>query len=517
MDNRCQVEVAVIDSSNQNVGDSEDDEDNFSSVRLHAYKSSYHESLKAIAGVAGNVLEWYDFAVFGFFSDVLGKVFFPKDQPGDLGVIESFAVFGCAFLMRPIGGLIFGYIGDVHGRKKALELSIFLMAFATTAMGCLPTYNQVGGCAVFLLVLIRMVQGMSVGGQLMSSLVFTLEGRPQSHWVLIGSFVLVGANLGTFLGGLVAYALHRRLTNEQLVRWGWRLPFLSGILVSLCGIYLKYFCDEDEIHPQGVGPGHAAVPTDERLENLQDDAPFDEEPHIQDPPKNPLRLAFSSENRRSLIACAIVPLLWSGGFYLSFVWMAIYMADLIDPPVPAAFGVNSISLLLIDIWFPVAGWLSDRLGRRFVMTIGCVGVGCMGPLLTIAIGQSKGRRWIAFIAQNILGFELALFGAPMCAWLVEAFEPAARLTSVAIGYNVAQAIGGGTSPFLASLLVDVVGKYSPGIMFAVLGLLSFSGLWFVAPGKIHATADTAIQLKCNDENVIEMLEEVPSLGEKEIS
>lgn len=455
------------------------------------YVSPCHDTLKTFAGVAGNVLEWYDFAVFGFFSDILGMVFFSKDQSEDLRVMESFAVFGGAFLMRPVGGIVIGYIGDVQGRKKALEISIFLMAIATSAMGCLPTYEQVGPFAIVLLVLVRMLQGMSVGGQLMSSLVFTLEGHPHRNWGLYGSFVLAGANFGTFLGGIVAYYLRHALTDDQLLRWGWRLPFLSGILVSLSGFYLKYYCKEDEIH--GHGGGHVSIPTEERhAENPHnEDLPSDEvQPEEPEVPFNPIKLAFARGNRRNLLASAMVPLLWSGGFYLSFVWMAIYMTDLIDPPVPGAFGVNSVSLLLIGIWFPIAGWLSDRAGRRRIMTIGAVSFAGMGPLLIIAIGQSNGNAWIAFTAQTILGIAIALFGAPMCAWLVETFDPASRLTSVAIGYNVAQAIGGGTSPFVATLLVDKLGERSPGILLVVLGCFSLVGLWCMAPSPPEMAAAT---------------------------
>jgi MHS family proline/betaine transporter-like MFS transporter len=155
-----------------------------------------------------------------------------------MNVMESFAVFGGAFLMRPIGGVMIGYLGDVYGRKYALEVSIFLMAIATTLMGCLPTYQQIGYPAFLLLLTVRMLQGFSVGGQLMSSLVFTLEGHPPQRWGLYGSFVMAGANFGTFLGGAVANAIRSSsLTDEQLLQWGWRIPFLSGIVVSFCGIY----------------------------------------------------------------------------------------------------------------------------------------------------------------------------------------------------------------------------------------------------------------------------------------
>lgn len=132
----------------------EDDQDGQVAVRRRWQDNPIHHKLRALAGVMGNVLEWYDFAVFGFFSDVIGRVFFPKDQSEDLSVMESFAVFGGAFLMRPVGGLMIGYIGDTSGRKKALEISIFLMASATTLMGCLPTYDQIGNGAILLLLMV---------------------------------------------------------------------------------------------------------------------------------------------------------------------------------------------------------------------------------------------------------------------------------------------------------------------------------------------------------------------------
>ena len=186
------------------------------------------------------------------------------------------------------------------------------MAIATTAMGCLPTYEQVGSLAIVLLVLVRMLQGMSVGGQLMSSLVFTLEGHPRRNWGFYGSMVMAGANVGTFLGGIVAYFLRHSLTDDQLLRWGWRLPFLSGILVSLSGFYLKYYCKEDEIHGHGGG-GHVSIPTEEQhqAENPQDDLPSDEvESEEQEAPFNPIKLAFARGNRRNLLASGMVRSNW---------------------------------------------------------------------------------------------------------------------------------------------------------------------------------------------------------------
>jgi len=179
-------------------------------------------------------------------------------------------------------------------------------------------------------------------------------------------------------------------------------------------------------------------------------------------------------------------LVWSGGFYLTFVWMAIFMQDLIDPPVQAAFGVNSCSLLLLALWFPLAGAFSDLVGRKMIMTVGGILFGIGGPIMLIIISSLGSQNaMIAFGAQTFMAISIAMWGAPMCAWLVEAFEPEARLTSVSIGYNVAQAIGGGLSPFVATLLVDEIGTRSPGILLAILSFTSLLGLWCVAP-KPHA-------------------------------
>lgn len=343
-----------------------------------------------------------------------------------------------------------GYIGDKFGRKRALELSIFLMAFPTFAMGCLPSYDAVGWLAIVLLTIVRMLQGLSVGGQLVSSLVFTLEKHDKKHWGLYGSYVLGTANVGTLLGGIMAAIMRFNLTDEQLETWGWRIPFLMGILVSLSGYYLKH-------HGTEVQTVHKNV-------------------------SNPIKEAFSKENRRSLLSACFVPMLWSCGFYLSFVWMAIYMQDLVQTRVPNAFLINSLSLLFTNcLFFPIAGSLSDKYGRTTIMTIGAIGTIWLGPL-TLYVINTTGPMSI-FITQSSLGISLACWGAPMCAWLVEQFPPEVRLTAVAIGYNIAQGIMGGLSPAVATIMVSKVGMISPGIMYVIVALIALIGL-YTAPPKL---------------------------------
>jgi MHS family proline/betaine transporter-like MFS transporter len=470
------------DMDDNDDDDDEDDHAVFTAPDIYSptTRTSNSNLFRTVIVSAGNVLVWYDFAIFGFFSDVLGKIFFPP-QPDESNnddssnnhapLMESFAVFGVAFLMRPIGGLMFGYIGDTQGRKRALEISIFLMAVATLSLGCLPTYSMVGNWAIPMLIAARMLQGLSVGGHLMSSLVYTCERCSQSQWGWYGSFVVAAANFGTLLAGLSAFALQSVFfTENEILQGAWRIPFLLGVLVIFPGCYLCFMCHDEDLH-HGISESTGKVVVVERK-------------------VNPLREAFRRSNLRSLLSAAMVPVLWSGGFYLSFVWMATYMKELVHPPVRGAFAVNSSSLFLsVCIGFPLAGRLSDTFGRKIIMTFGGASMGILGPILVMAIAQDT-NPLLAFLSQSIIGISLSCWGGPMCAWLVESFEPAARLTSVATGYNLAQAIIGGFTPLLATAMVKRLGVDSPGFILSALSAISLTGLWIVAPQARHGSAVT---------------------------
>lgn len=302
---------------------------------------------------------------------------------------------------------------------------------------------------------------------------------------LYGSYVLCAANVGTLLGNLMGTFLRSVFNEEQLLSYGWRIPFLSGIIVSFSGFYLR--SHGDEIYAQST---QLQAPLSEE----EDAALQDNHHHIESDAgrstrasatyTNPIRLAFSKHNLRSLLAASTVPMLWSAGFYLSFVWMAMYTEKILENPLPYGFVVNCMSLLVsVCIFFPYAGLLSDFYGRRRIMTIGGVSMGALSPLLIWIIG--RGNPFVAFVAQSIMGVALSCWGAPMMAWLVEGFEPEARLTSVAIGYNIAQAFAGGMSPAVATLVADAFGPNAPGMIFPVVAIISLVGLWVIAPPTIH--------------------------------
>lgn len=402
-------------------------------------------------------MELYDFAIYGYFSDIIGRVFFPPTDDAFTSIVESFLVFGGAFLFRPIGGILFGYIGDRLSRKKALELSIFLMAFPTLAMGCLPTYASVGWRATALLATVRLLQGLSVGGQLMSSVVFLVERHKKQEWGWYGSLAMTSANVGSLLGVTCAFGMRHHFTTDQLVEGGlWRAPFLCGVLVSGSGLYVKHKVKE---HTNMSGPSSSAN---------------------DGTGQSPLALAFSAEWRGSLIAAAAAVCLWAGGFYIVMVWLAIFMQDLVDPPVPHAFAINALNLLLtMVLLFPWAGRLSDALGRRRVMTAGAAGLALGAPpaLELVARGGALG----ALAAHLLLGLLLCLYAAPLPAVLAESFPPAARLTAVALGYNAACAAAGGLAPAAATWLARGHGPAGAGCLLSALAVVSLIGVHCLAP------------------------------------
>lgn len=415
------------------------------------------------AGICGNVLEWYDFSLFGYFSDVVGQVFFPPSERVtstgeylDDNLVKSFAVYGGAFLMRPFGGMLIGYLADKYGRKYALVLSLFTMAVPTFVLGCLPTYEQVGVLSTVLLVICRLLQGISVGGQLPASLVYTVELKDKKYWGYYGSLVMMAANVGTLLGNLVGALLRTILTEEQLFSWGWRIPFLSGILIAFVAFYLK-------VHGEEHHPNEGEYDQEESQESLGQS-------------KHPLREAIRKENWTALVSGTLVPMLWGAGFYLTFVWMAIFMEDLLPTEIPNAFWINACAMFFgVTLPLPLLGLLSDYCGRMFVMVSGALGVGILGPLCLLIISQGEPVR--AFFAQWFLGILLAFYGGPISAFLVENFPVKIRATSLSLGYDIAHCTASAFAPLIATVLVQNVSPVAPGFIYTLFALLGLIGMF----------------------------------------
>ncbi len=251
-----------------------------------------------VAGVAGNVIEWYDFAVYGYFAQTIGQHFFPSKDP-IASLIAAFGVFAAGFLMRPVGGLVFGHIGDRTGRKAALTLSVIAMAVPTFLIGLLPDYAQIGVVASVLIVILRLVQGLSVGGEYTTSVVFLVEGAAPGRRGLTGSWSVFGAVAGILLGSAVGAILTSILPQDTVYAWGWRVPFLLGLVVGLSGLYIRRRIPEAQV--QSV---------DEK------------------PATSPVVEAFRTE-WRAMLRVAGFNVLNAVGFYMIFVYVATYLRQIV--------------------------------------------------------------------------------------------------------------------------------------------------------------------------------------------
>lgn len=203
----------------------------------------------AIAGAVGNAMEWYDFTVYGFFAATIGSVFFPS-QSHFMSLLASFATFAVGFVVRPFGALIFGHIGDKFGRRVALWTSVVCMAVPTFMMGLLPTYAQAGVVAPILLVILRLLQGLAVAGEMGTSVTFLVEQAGEKRRGLVGSAAMVSAALGTLAGSAMGAALTTLLSAESVNTWGWRVPFLTGIVISAAALYLRRTIPDSEVPTQ---------------------------------------------------------------------------------------------------------------------------------------------------------------------------------------------------------------------------------------------------------------------------
>ncbi len=400
------------------------------------------------AGAIGNLLEWYDFAVYGYFAAAIGRAFFPE-QDKVAQVLAAFGVFAVGFMMRPIGGALFGHVGDRFGRSTALILSVAAMAVPTFLIGVLPGYDVLGLAAPVLLTLLRMVQGLSVGGEYTTSIVFLVErARPERRGV-VGAVADLGAVSGILLGSATGAVLEWVMPAGAVDDWGWRIPFWIGLFVGAAGLVLR----------RGFGE-ESQADTRER------------------PAQRPPLIAAFSRHWRVLAYLAGVSVFGSVGFYLMFVYIVSWLqfADGIAPA--QALTINTISMvLLIPVEVAMAA-LSDRVGRRPVLlAVTGIAIVAAWPSFWLMHGHEP---WMVLVGQ--IGFVVLIGGYYGClpAFMVEAVAVEVRCTAIALGYNVAVGLIGGLSPLAATWLVHRTDNdYSPAFLIMAAAAISFLVLLLV--------------------------------------
>ncbi len=373
-----------------------------------------------LAGLAGNVMEWYDFAVYGYFAPVIGRHFFPDDDP-TTSLIAAFGVFAAGFLMRPVGGLVLGSVGDRIGRKAALTLSVLAMAIPTFLIGLLPGYATLGPMAAVLLVLLRLIQGLSVGGEFTTSVVFLVEAAPPDRRGLAGTWSPVGASAGVLLGSAVGALITSALPGEAVNAWGWRLPFLIGLAVGLGGLYVRKHLPETAPGKKDEGTG-----------------------------RSPVAEAFRA-HWRAILRIAGLNVLGAVGFYTAFVYVVTYLEKVVGMRSDAALAVNTLSMMLLLVLLIGAGSLSDRVGRRPVLAAGALAAFVLAlPLFWL---MDHDHVALAFLGQAGLTAVIGTYMGVVPVTMVESFPAHVRCSAVSFGYNLCMGLLGGTAPLAATWLV----------------------------------------------------------------
>jgi MHS family proline/betaine transporter-like MFS transporter len=391
-----------------------------------------------LAGMTGNAVEWYDYGLYGYLSPILATLFFPSGDPLT-SLMATFGVFAAGFLMRPLGAVAFGHLGDRLGRKKALVVSVALMAVPTGLIGLLPTYAQAGSLAAVLLVVSRLLQGLSVAGEFTGSIVFLVEHAPASRRGFIGSWAGFSTNAGCLLGSGVGTLLVAVLGQQDLDAWGWRLPFLLGAGLGVVGVYLRLTVEE--------------TPHFQNLTRSQGVA------------RLPLREALRHQGREMVSAFS---LLWlsSVGFFTVFVYMPGYLTGVGRLPLGSAMTVNWLGMVVVGVVIPLVGAWSDRVGRKPPLLLAAAGLLVLSyPLFWLL---SRADFALCVVAQCTFGVLLATLVSPLYALLVELFTTRARYTALSLPFNTATALFGGTAPLLATYLVKRTGDpCSPGLYMAL--------------------------------------------------
>jgi MHS family proline/betaine transporter-like MFS transporter len=381
-----------------------------------------------LAGAIGNALEWYDFALYGYFAPVFAALFFPSERPS-LSLISAFGVFAIGFLARPLGALLFGHWGDTVGRREALAWSVILMAIPSCLVGLLPTYETIGMAAPLTLILCRFLQGLSVGGEFTGSVTFLVEHAAPSQRGYIGSWAGFSAQMGALLGSAVGALVATVVSDEALRQWGWRIPFLLGSLIALVGWYLRTHVPESPAFEQVRQAGALS--------------------------SSPIREVFRDQQPALAKVIGLV-LLHGVAFYLLYVYLATYLVTVTTVALGAALTVNTVCMGLLAVLMPVMGSLADKVGQKPLLVGGAAGLAIASyPLFTWLTGD---HLPFMIAAQVLLTVLLSCYMGPFFAAVVALFPTPQRYTGLSVGYNIASALFGGTAPLMAVLLIEWSGN-----------------------------------------------------------
>ena len=394
-----------------------------------------------VAGTVGNVLEWYDFAVYGYLAPIIGALFFPAGDPM-ASLLAAFGVFAIGFAARPLGGLVFGHIGDKLGRKPPLLYSVFMMGGATLAIGLLPVHAQIGAVAAILLVMMRIAQGLSVGGEYTGSVILLAEHAPPERRGYYAVWPEFGCIIGFLLGSGIAALTTGVLGHERMVAWGWRIPFLLGAVIAVWGIACRRHITESPVVTRANRPPDGSA------------------------------LVAVVAQWRPIVRLVCLMLMFCITFYMMFVYAASYLVDRMHVSTARALDINTVSLVIMLALIVPSAMLSDRVGRKPMLYAITIGMFVLAWPLWWLMHQAT----LAAILAGQAGFAVLLgLTAGVAPVAMSEMLPAnVRCMAVGVGYNLTMALFGGTAPLIATYLVArTADDFMPAYYMMAVAAVSF--------------------------------------------
>lgn len=376
------------------------------------------------AAVIGNALDWYDFTLYGYLAVTIGKLFFPSASPWT-SLLSSLAAFGAAFVVRPLGGIILAQMADQWGRRGILIFVIGLMTVGTAMIAFAPTYATIGIAAPLIIVLSRLLQGLSAGGEFASATAFLVEHAPAHRRGLYGAWQFSGQGIAILLSGIAGSLTTHAMTPEQFDSWGWRLPFVFGLVIGPVGYYMRLKLRESPafFNARDHDPRHRA----------------------------PLREVLARFKLHSLIGLGLV-IGGSASLYVLFVFMPTYAIRVLGMDFRVAFVAPIAAGLTLAIFCPVMGLLSDRIGRRPLLIVSTAGL-LLAPYPCFLWLQHEPTVLQLALVEFAFGLIFSIGGGPFSAALAELFPIRLRATGMAIAYNLGVALFGGMAPFIVAWLI----------------------------------------------------------------